>query len=140
MAMAHVLRGSFAMMAFKAVHAPLAQASAEAAGAAARLPREDAHVAALRHWAGGDLPAAIAAWADILHDHPRDFLAFRLHHFASFWSGCAGEMAAMAEAVAPRHGADHPGLGALLGCRCFALEECGQHLRAETYGRESGGD
>lgn len=137
MPMAHVLRGAFAMMAYKADFAPLAAASAAAAAAGDKTAREAAHIAALEAWAGGEVFAATRIWADILRDHPRDLVALRLHHFAAFWSGRPGEMAAMAEAAAPHFAEADPGYGAMLACRCFALEECGEHLRAEAYGREA---
>jgi tetratricopeptide (TPR) repeat protein len=137
MPLAHVLRGAFAMMAYKASFAPLALASAEAAAAGPTTAREAAHIKALRVWAEGDVFAATRVWSQILAAHPRDLMALRLHHFAAFWSGRPGEMAAQVEAAAPHFADDDPGYGAMLACRCFAHEECGEHLRAEAYGREA---
>lgn len=137
MPMAHVLRGSFAMLSYKAANLDFAQQSLAAAEALRANPREQGHVAALAKWIAGDVPGATRAWADILKQHPRDILAFRLHHFSAFWAGRAGEMAAQAEASAAHFNDADPGYGSVLACRCFALEECGQYLRAETYGREA---
>ena len=50
-------------------------------------PRERAHVAALRHWVDGEPDRAAAIWEQILDEHPRDILAFRLAHFVNFWLG-----------------------------------------------------
>jgi tetratricopeptide (TPR) repeat protein len=137
MPMAHVLRGTFAMLSYKAANLDFAAQCLATAEALHANPRERAHMAALSKWIANDVPGATAAWSDILKDHPRDILAFRLHHFASFWAGRPGDMAASAEAVAPYYGTDDPGHGSVLACRCFALEECGEYLRAEGYGREA---
>ena len=71
----------------------------------------------------------------ILADHPRDILAFRLAHFVNFWLGRAGAMLNSVQAVAPQWSADLPGYGAILGCTCFANEECGHYTEAEEAGR-----
>jgi hypothetical protein len=137
MPMAYVLRGTFAMLSYKAANLDYAAQSLATARKLAANPRERAHMAALEKWIANDIPAATQAWSDLLKDHPRDILAFRLHHFASFWAGRAGEMAAQAEATAPHFTEADPGYGSVLACRCFALEECGEYLRAESYGREA---
>jgi len=137
MPMAYVLRGTFAMLSYKAANLDFAAQSLATAERLAANPRERAHMAALAKWIAGDVPGATRAWGEILHDHPRDILAFRLHHFASFWAGRAGDMAAQAEATVAHFGEADPGYGSVLACRCFALEECGEYLRAESYGREA---
>jgi hypothetical protein len=137
--LAHVLRGCFAVMSFSAAnlgHARDCLAKAEAAARAA-TPREQAHVAALARWAGGDVPGALGAWEAILRDHPADTLAFRMHHFAAFWIGDARRMAETAEAIAPAWTADMPHYASLLACRAFAREESGDPRGAEALGREA---
>jgi tetratricopeptide (TPR) repeat protein len=137
MPMAHVLRGTFAMLSYKAANLDFAAQCLAAAETLHANPRERAHMVALKKWIANDVPGATRAWADILKEYPRDILAFRLHHFAAFWAGRPGDMAASAEATAPHFTEDDPGHGSVLACRCFALEECGEYLRAEAYGREA---
>ncbi len=137
--LAHCLRGLFAMLSFRASNRPAAE---EAATEAERLSRqasarERAHVAALRHWIAGDIDRAVAVWDEILLDHPRDVLAFRLAHFHNFWLGRPDEMLASVERVTPHWSPDVPGYVSLLSCRCFASEECGLYIPAESAGREA---
>jgi len=132
-----VLKGAFAMMTFTAAAVPSARASAERALAAGGTPREQAHAAALAAWAGGEPERALAAWEAIGAEHPRDILAFRLHHFLAFWMGRAVAMARFADAIAPHWDAGVPGFASTLGCRAFACEEVGRYAEAEALGREA---
>ena len=138
-ALAHCLKGYMAMQSYRAsAQAVAREAAAEAERlAAAASGRERAHVAALRHWVGGDVERAVAAWDQILAEHPRDVIAFRLAHFTNFWLGRPGAMLASVEQVSPHWSADVPGYVVLLGCRCFAAEECGLYTQAEAAGREA---
>jgi tetratricopeptide (TPR) repeat protein len=135
--LAHCLKGYLAMLSYKQTNVPVA---VEAAANARRLtthatPREQAHVAALEAWIGGDLDRALETWEEILRDHPRDVLALRLAHFNNFWLGRPGEMAASVERVKPKWGTDLAGYGTVLSCHCFAHEECGDYATAEPSGR-----
>ena len=135
--LAHCLKGYFALLSYKQANVP---AAVEAAGAARRFtvnatPREQAHVAALEAWIGGDLDRALGVWEQILSDHPLDVLAFRLAHFNNFWLGRPGEMRASVERVKPKWARDLPGYGTVLSCHCFSLEECGDYAGAEPSGR-----
>ena len=90
--LAHCLKGYFAMLGYRQSLVPMAEA---AAGDAARLtehatPRERAHVAALRRWIDGEPDRAAEVWEQILAEHPRDILAFRLA--TSSTSGSGGRM------------------------------------------------
>lgn len=138
-ALAHVLRGCFAMMSFSAANLGYARdclAKAQAHAAAATT-REQAHVAALARWTSGDVPGALSAWESILRDHPTDTLAFRMHHFAAFWIGDARRMADTAERIAPAWTPDLPAYASLLACRAFAREEAGDPRGAEALGRDA---
>src|SRR6185312_8586933 len=114
---------------------------AEAAAADARrlldgaTPRERAHLAALQHWIDGEPDRAASVWEQILSDHPRDVLAFRLAHFVNFWLGRPDLMLASVLGVERHWSDDLPGYGAILGCRCFAHEENGYYTEAEASGR-----
>ncbi|MBN8872075.1 MAG: tetratricopeptide repeat protein [Rhodospirillales bacterium] len=137
--LAHCLRGAFAMLSFKAAALPIAR---EACDTALRLtlaaePREQDHAAALEAWVGGNPDRATAIWQQILDEHPHDLLAFRLAHFVNFWLG-RPEVMLTSVLRAESHWSDSlPGWGALLGCRAFALEECGHYTQAEYAGREA---
>jgi tetratricopeptide (TPR) repeat protein len=136
-ALAHCLKGYFAMLAYSQARVPAAAAAARAARAhsAAATPRERAHIDALDAWIAGDLDRMVAVWEAILAEHPTDVLALRLAHFNNFWLGRPQEMAASVERVLPKWGHELPGYGTLLSCRAFALEECGDYAGAEPAGR-----
>ena len=97
-ALAHCLQGYLTMMTYNAAALPSAARAHQRADAAARnvTVRERAHVAALGRWVAGDVAGATRVWEQILAEHPRDILAFRLAHFAHFWRG---EPAAMLDSV-----------------------------------------
>jgi tetratricopeptide (TPR) repeat protein len=135
--LAHCLKGYFAMLSYKQANVPVAT---EAAKQARQLsvhatPRERAHAAALDAWIAGDLDRALGVWEQILAEHPRDVLAFRLAHFNNFWLGRPAEMRASVERVKPKWARDLPGYGTILSCHCFSLEECGDYAAAEPSGR-----
>lgn len=126
--LAHCLRGYLAMLGFN--RAGLEAARTEAAEAhrltAGATGREQAHAAALQTWTEGHPDRAAAVWDEILAEHPRDLLAFRLAHFVNFWRGRPDLMLASVVAVERHWSAALPGWASLLACRCFALEESGQ--------------
>ena len=135
--MGHCLKGYLAMLGYKQALLP---AAAEAAANARRLAthatrREQAHVAALEAWAGGQPDRAVAIWEEILADHPRDVLALRLAHFVNFWLGRPDLMLTSVLGVERHWTPELPGWVCLLACRCFALEECGRYTEAEAAGR-----
>jgi tetratricopeptide (TPR) repeat protein len=135
--LAHCLKGYFAMLSYKQAALPIADA---AAADARRLteratPRERAHVAALQFWIDGEADRAAAVWQQILDEHPHDVLAFRLAHFVNFWLGRPDTMLASVLGIEGHWSDALPGYGAVLGCRCFAHEECGYYTEAEAAGR-----
>jgi tetratricopeptide (TPR) repeat protein len=135
--LAHCLKGYLAMLSYKQANVAIAHEAAQAARrlTANAMPREQAHVAALDAWVGGDLDRALAVWEEILGEHPHDVLAFRLAHFNNFWLGRPVDMRASVERVAPKWDRELVGYGTLLSCQCFALEECGDYATAEPAGR-----
>ena len=136
-ALAHCLKGYFAMLLYNQASVPRAVEAARVAHAhsAHATQRERAHVDALDAWIAGDLDRMVAIWEQILAEHPTDVLALRLAHFNNFWLGRPQEMAASVERVLPKWGRELPGYGTLLACRAFALEECGDYAGAEPAGR-----
>jgi hypothetical protein len=77
----------------------------------------------------------VAVWDQILAEHPRDILAFRLAHIIDFWLGRPDRMLASVLEVERHWSEDLAAWGTLLACRCFAMEECGRYTEAETAGR-----
>jgi tetratricopeptide (TPR) repeat protein len=135
--LAHCLMGYLFLMGFRADTLGAAHISLAAAKRCGGTARENAHAQALAHWIDGDSDQAVAVWDHILQQHPHDILAFRLAHFVNFWSGRPDAMLASALSV-ERHWSDAlPGFVAILGCRCFAHEEAGHYLEAESAGREA---
>ncbi len=138
-ALAHCMKGYFAMLAFKQAAVPSAVKSARIAEshASAATPRERSHVAALTAWADGELDRALAHWEAILRTHPHDLVAFRLAHFVNFWLGRPQDMVASVERLIPHWSEDIPGYSGILACRCFAQEEAGNYFAAEPSGRRA---
>ena len=138
-ALAHCLKGYFAMLAFKQTVVSVAAEEARTAQslAAGATPRERSHIAALTAWAEGELDRAIAVWESILLTDPHDVVAFRLAHFVNFWLGRPQDMVASVERVVAAWSEDIPGYATILACRCFALEEAGNYLAAEPCGRHA---
>jgi len=136
-ALAHCLKGYFAMLSYKQENVATANNTAQNARAFAAnaTPREQAHVAALEAWIAGDLDRTLGIWEQILAEHPHDVLAFRLAHFNNFWLGRPGDMRASVERVKPKWSRELAGYGTILSCHCFSLEECGDYAAAEVSGR-----
>jgi tetratricopeptide (TPR) repeat protein len=137
MVMGHCLKGYFFLLMASGplqVRVPKVLAAA-GQGLAGASPREQAHVQALTHWAGGDQGAAARVWEEILSDHPLDILALRLAHHAYFYNGAAGEMLVSIERVLGAWDDSLPGYGFVLGMQAFALEETGDYAAAEKTGR-----
>jgi tetratricopeptide (TPR) repeat protein len=138
-ALAHCMKGYFAMLAFKQAVAPVAVEEARTAQslAAEATPRERSHIAALTAWSEGELDRAIAMWESILRADPHDVVAFRLAHFVNFWLGRSQDMVDSVERVMPAWSEDIPGYTSILACRSFANEETGNFSVAEPYGRRA---
>jgi hypothetical protein len=138
-ALAHCLRGYFAMLCFNRAIVPAAQRSADAARRviADATRREAAHLAALDAWITGAFGRTLAIWGEILAAHPRDVLALTLADALDFTFGRPHAMLDRIDRVRGAWSSNVPGYGALLACRAFALEECGHYGLAELVGREA---
>lgn len=136
---ANVLRGCYMMLMGNRTLVPraaksLAAAEAAAAGATAR---EQAHVAALAAWVGGDFAGAVRRWEAILPEHPRDVIAMRLANFGHFYFGDAEAMRASFARCLHAWDESVPGYGFMLGAYAFAQEEAGDYAAAERDGRRA---
>jgi tetratricopeptide (TPR) repeat protein len=138
-ALGHILRGYFMLLAFNQNQVAAAAEAARAAhkSIAGATPREQQHLAALDAWIAGDLERTIGIWEQILAAQPLDVLAFRLAHFNNFWLGRPAAMRASIDRIESKWGAELPGYGTLLSCKCFAYEECGEYASAEPAGRKA---
>ena len=138
-ALAHCMKGYFAMLAFKQATVAAAMQAARTAQSLAEgvTARERSHIAALTAWAEGEIDRAIALWESILRTHPHDVVAFRLAHFANFWLGRPQDMVSSVERVIPVWSEDIPGYASMLACHSFAHEEAGNTLGAEPSGRRA---
>jgi tetratricopeptide (TPR) repeat protein len=112
-----------------------ARASLDARGG---TRREHLLTRALELWCAEDPIAALAVLDASLADEPLDLLALKLGHALSFLVGRTDAMRRSVERVLPeweRFGAE--GLGPVLGCHAFALEETGELEAAEAVGRRA---
>lgn len=132
-ALAHCMKGYFAMLGFKQAIVPVAVDEARTAQslAADATPRERTHIAALTAWTEGELDRALTLWESILRNHPLDAVAFRLAHFQNFWLGRPQDMVASVDRVLPAWSEDVPGFSSMLACHSFAHEEAGNYFAAE---------
>jgi len=138
-ALAHCMKGYFAMLAFKQASVATAVQEARTADAlaAGATPRERGHIAALTAWTEGELDRALGLWESILRAHPLDVVAFRLAHFVNFWLGRPQDMVSSVERVIAAWSEDLPGYSSMLACQSFAHEEAGNYLAAEPLGRRA---
>jgi len=138
-ALAHVMRGYFAMLSFKDAMTPVAREAAETASQRAQnvTRREWSHIDALTNWARGDMDRTLATWEGILRKYPHDIVAFRLAHFLYFWLGRSHEMRTSVDNIMPAWSEDVPGYSTVLACHSFAHEESGDYVAAERSGRKA---
>ena len=99
--------------------------------------REKKHVAALSAWAAGHITEAINIWEQILTKYPLDSLALRLVHFAHFYSGNGVSMRNSTSSILQFWPEEHPDYSFILGMHAFGLEETGEYLEAEKFGRKA---
>gem|GEM_PF-6068654 len=99
--------------------------------------RERLHVQAVQLWVSGDILGATNTWELILADHPLDIVALKLHHYLTFWTGRTQALRAATASVLPAWNDTTPGYASVLGMHAFALEETGNHVQAEAWGREA---
>jgi tetratricopeptide (TPR) repeat protein len=137
--LAHCLKGCFLMLLGTRAVAPKVAEALERASLAVQgaTAREQAHVAALAAWLEGDLARAGRIWEELLLEHPRDILALRLQHFNAFWMGRTDLLLEMPASLREAWDESLPGFGNLLGMMAFGLEESGERVSAERYGREA---
>lgn len=117
--------------------AGVAEATAGAAHAVGGS-RRDAHLlSALTAWRHDRPLDAVDAFDAMLADDPRDLLAVKLQHGLLLMLGEPARMRRSLERVLPHWTETTPGVGFVLGCHAFSLEETGAFALAEATGRQA---
>jgi hypothetical protein len=123
-----------AVVAARGALGPLAH---EGGGDEKLLPRERAHLAAARRWAGGDMAGAGALLGDISVRYPRDLLALSVGHQIDFFRGDAVTLRdRVGRALGAWGGADRQS-GFVYGMYAFGLEECNQYDQSAAAGQRA---
>jgi tetratricopeptide (TPR) repeat protein len=136
--LAHCLKTCFMLyQTRRKLQAPISAGIATLEQLARDNPREQAHLAALQAWSGGDWYAAAGHWERLLLDYPRDLMALKLCQDMHFFLGNSEPLRDVIARVLPDWDEDLRGYGYLLGMYAFGLEECGDYRRAEDYGRRA---
>ncbi|RSN06808.1 tetratricopeptide repeat-containing protein [Nonomuraea sp. WAC 01424] len=136
--MANVLAAYLGLLTTEAAEARTARDRFDAfrrqADESSLLPRERAHVAAVRTLLDGDLPACGALLAEITTAHPRDAVALAAGHQLDFFTGDARALRDRVGGALTAWHEDDPHFGHLLGMYAFGLEEAGHYDRSEEVG------
>lgn len=119
------------------VDAAAAEATARAAHVAGGSARDGHLLAALTAWRHDRPLDAVDAFDAMLADDPRDLLAVKLQHGLFLMLGQPGRMRVSLERVLPHWTTTTPGMGFVLGCHAFSLEETGAFALAEAAGRRA---
>lgn len=135
--MAHVFKGYLFGLATEREATAVAQACHAAALPLAATPREQAHVAALGHLAAGRWHDAARLLEDIAIDNPLDAVALQVGHQIDFFTGNARMLRDRIGRALPSWQSGMPGYHAILGMQAFGLEEMGDYIRAESFGRQA---
>lgn len=133
--MAHVFKGYLFGLATEREATAVAKACHEAALPLAATAREQAHVAALGHLAGGRWHDAARILEDIAIEFPLDMVALQTGHQIDFFTGNARMLRDRIGRALPSWQSGMPGYHAILGMQAFGLEEMGDYARAEKLGR-----
>ncbi|RUW35404.1 MULTISPECIES: tetratricopeptide repeat protein [unclassified Mesorhizobium] len=135
--MAHVFKGYLFGLATEREATAVARTCHEAALPLAATTREQAHVAALGHLAAGRWHEAARILEDIAIDNPLDALALQVGHQIDFFTGNARMLRDRIGRALPTWQKGMPGYHAVLGMQAFGLEEMGDYVRAESFGRQA---
>jgi len=95
------------------------------------------HARAARAWLERDSVHAVALYDRLLNDWPRDVLALAIAHALDFHLGLRRRMRDRIARALPYWTAEMPGYASVLVMYAFALEENGQHRRAERIAQQA---
>lgn len=99
--------------------------------------REQAHLAAARHWSEGRFHEGNLCFARIAQEHPRDLIALQAAHIGAFFLGRAPELRDWPVQALRAFSPGDDGYHAVLGMVAFGYEETGDYAAAETFGKEA---
>ena len=133
----YCIRAEFRLLTTERSSVPLAAHDVEMAEALTGTAndREGGHIAAIRAWLEGDLEKAVSCWENVLLEYPLDLIAIFAAHNTDFFLGEAPQMRDRLSRALRAWNADTPGYGYVLGMYGFSLEEAGDFVRGEEYGR-----
>ncbi|MGE0740977.1 MAG: tetratricopeptide repeat protein [Hyphomonadaceae bacterium] len=120
-----------------AAYAEEAVKSIRAGGAAKLNDRERRHLQAAQDWVEGRYAEGTARLARIAQENPRDLLALQYAHVGCFFLGLQSELRDWPLQALRAFQAGEDGYSYVLGMAAFGLEECGDYVRADAYGREA---
>ena len=99
--------------------------------------REKLHREALTLWRDNQLEQAVQTFDKIIYFYPKDMLAVRVAHYLHFYGQGGKAMVTSLAKVLLNWQPNEPFYGYLKGMECFALEELGEYVEAESVGREA---
>ncbi len=135
--MGHVLRGWLYALSTEAAAMPVVREAIDTARALPHNEREARHLQALEQLYGRQWRAAGRTLEDLAIDHPCDALALQAGHQIDFFTGDARMLRDRIARALPAWSADIPGHHAVCGMYAFGLEETGDYLSAERFGRSA---
>jgi hypothetical protein len=103
-------------------------------GVQSAMPREQAHLDAIRSWVAGDMHRSGRQLDVLLEVQPRDAVALAVGHQIDFLCGDAVNLRDRVARVRPHWDARHPDFGFLDGMLSFGCEECGDYVRSQEIG------
>ena len=108
------------------------------AGLAAKLnDRERTHLQAAHEWNDGHLHKGTARLGLLAREHPRDLVALQYAHVGCFYLGMQHELRDWPLQALRAFRPNDDGRSYVLGMAAFGFEECGDHARADAFGREA---
>ncbi|MEM0988877.1 MAG: tetratricopeptide repeat protein [Pseudomonadota bacterium] len=137
--MGHIFKAAWLTQAMETrIYSEMVQAFENAVAVSVRANnRELGHLNGVRAWINGDFYNAVQIWEDVLTRYPRDLMALQLAHLSHVLLGdIVGQRDTVAR-VFPLWDETIPGYEFVLGFYSFGLEENGDYLRAEEFGREA---
>lgn len=132
--MAHILKAYLFGLATEPEAALEARAIACAAKSLPMNPREQSHMAALKHLLNGNWTDAATALDRHSADYPHDLVALQCGHLMDFYRANARNLRDRIGRTLPRWASGVEGYSIVLGMYSFGLEEAGDYARAEDIG------
>lgn len=137
MVMGYVLRAYLHLLGTEPAGIPVAVAAHAAAATLPANERESRHLRAVALMTEGRWRAAARVLEDIAIDHPLDVLALQVGQQVDYLTGDSRMLRDRIARALPAWTMDMPAWHAVAGMLAFGLEETGDYVRAERYGRQA---